>query len=123
MDGVALCRDDWQPLLADTAGSEALRPIRLLGADDLSVEEQLLTKTLLQREELSGRLPASIASIYRFWLPYREASHDRLVASRTRRSQPKVGRNDPCPCGSAKKFKKCCGAVNPETPGTTDTRH
>ncbi|MCX5714356.1 MAG: preprotein translocase subunit SecA [Candidatus Omnitrophica bacterium] len=24
-------------------------------------------------------------------------------------SQPKVGRNDPCPCGSGKKFKKCCG--------------
>ncbi|MBC8391880.1 MAG: SEC-C domain-containing protein, partial [Deltaproteobacteria bacterium] len=21
---------------------------------------------------------------------------------------PKVGRNDPCPCGSGKKFKKCC---------------
>jgi hypothetical protein len=27
----------------------------------------------------------------------------------TRRTQPKVGRNDPCPCGSGKKFKKCCG--------------
>jgi preprotein translocase subunit SecA len=26
------------------------------------------------------------------------------------RSQPKVGRNDPCPCGSGKKYKKCCGA-------------
>jgi len=24
--------------------------------------------------------------------------------------QPKVGRNDPCPCGSGKKYKKCCGA-------------
>lgn len=23
--------------------------------------------------------------------------------------QPKVGRNDPCPCGSGRKFKKCCG--------------
>ncbi len=26
-----------------------------------------------------------------------------------RREAPKVGRNDPCPCGSGKKFKKCCG--------------
>jgi preprotein translocase subunit SecA len=26
-----------------------------------------------------------------------------------RRVEPKVGRNDPCPCGSGKKFKKCCG--------------
>lgn len=26
------------------------------------------------------------------------------------RQSPKPGRNDPCPCGSGKKFKKCCGA-------------
>lgn len=26
-----------------------------------------------------------------------------------KRSQPKVGRNEPCPCGSGKKFKQCCG--------------
>lgn len=26
------------------------------------------------------------------------------------RTEPKVGRNDPCPCGSGKKFKKCCGS-------------
>jgi hypothetical protein len=26
-----------------------------------------------------------------------------------RRTAPKVGRNEPCPCGSGKKFKKCCG--------------
>jgi len=26
-----------------------------------------------------------------------------------KRDQPKVGRNDPCPCGSGKKYKKCCG--------------
>ncbi|MGC8867879.1 MAG: SEC-C metal-binding domain-containing protein [Elusimicrobiales bacterium] len=26
-----------------------------------------------------------------------------------RRENPKVGRNDPCPCGSGKKYKKCCG--------------
>jgi hypothetical protein len=25
------------------------------------------------------------------------------------RTEPKVGRNDPCPCGSGKKYKKCCG--------------
>jgi hypothetical protein len=26
-----------------------------------------------------------------------------------RRTEPRVGRNEPCPCGSGKKFKKCCG--------------
>ncbi|MDQ5980957.1 MAG: motif domain protein, partial [Verrucomicrobiota bacterium] len=28
-----------------------------------------------------------------------------------RRETPKVGRNDPCPCGSGKKYKKCCGVA------------
>ena len=27
------------------------------------------------------------------------------------RDLPKVGRNDPCPCGSGKKFKLCCGKI------------
>jgi len=27
-----------------------------------------------------------------------------------KRAEPKVGRNEPCPCGSGKKYKKCCGA-------------
>lgn len=25
-----------------------------------------------------------------------------------KRQEPKIGRNDPCPCGSLKKYKKCC---------------
>ena len=31
-------------------------------------------------------------------------------AAPKRREEPRVGRNDPCPCGSGKKYKKCCGA-------------
>jgi hypothetical protein len=31
------------------------------------------------------------------------------VPSSIERTHPKVGRNEPCPCGSGKKFKKCCG--------------
>jgi uncharacterized protein YecA (UPF0149 family) len=27
------------------------------------------------------------------------------------RGTPKVGQNDPCPCGSEKKYKKCCGGA------------
>jgi len=27
------------------------------------------------------------------------------------RTEPKIGRNDPCPCGSGKKYKKCCAAA------------
>jgi DNA-binding Lrp family transcriptional regulator len=33
------------------------------------------------------------------------------------RTEPKIGRNDPCPCGSGKKYKKCCMKL-PETAGT-----
>jgi SEC-C motif-containing protein len=31
-------------------------------------------------------------------------------AQPVKRLEPKIGRNDPCSCGSGKKFKKCCGA-------------
>jgi len=33
----------------------------------------------------------------------------RPVAAPVHRNEPKIGRNDPCPCGSGKKYKKCCG--------------
>jgi curved DNA-binding protein CbpA len=39
-----------------------------------------------------------------------EAEPDAAPVETVRRSQPKVGRNDPCPCGSGKKYKHCCGA-------------
>jgi preprotein translocase subunit SecA len=33
----------------------------------------------------------------------------KLELAPVRRGMPKVGRNDPCPCGSGKKYKNCCG--------------
>ncbi len=42
-----------------------------------------------------------------------DAAFDRAMEAApkpVRRDEPKVGRNDPCPCGSGKKYKKCCGA-------------
>jgi preprotein translocase subunit SecA len=49
--------------------------------------------------------------------PQREKVAEPLTASHgddepkkpVARSSSKVGRNDPCPCGSGKKYKKCCG--------------
>lgn len=35
---------------------------------------------------------------------------DSVPGTQVKRSEEKVGRNDPCPCGSGKKYKKCCGA-------------
>jgi preprotein translocase subunit SecA len=41
--------------------------------------------------------------------PARTGGDDAAVRT-VRRDNPKVGRNDPCPCGSGKKYKKCHGA-------------
>jgi uncharacterized protein YecA (UPF0149 family) len=41
----------------------------------------------------------------------RESRGGEGVAHTVRRSAPKIGRNDPCHCGSGKKYKKCCGAA------------
>ncbi|HBA4208031.1 TPA: YecA family protein, partial [Escherichia coli] len=50
--------------------------------------------------------PAALA-LYQYWLSVRmsEAS-SRPVPVKRAENMP--GRNDPCPCGSGKKFKKCC---------------
>ncbi len=40
-----------------------------------------------------------------------EGDEVKLELAPVRRELPKVGRNDPCPCGSGKKFKNCCGRV------------
>jgi uncharacterized protein YecA (UPF0149 family) len=42
-------------------------------------------------------------------MPPRTGGDDAAVKT-VRRDEPKVGRNDPCWCGSGKKFKKCHGA-------------
>ena len=42
--------------------------------------------------------------------PARVGGDDAPVKT-VRRDEPKVGRNDPCPCGSGKKYKKCHGAA------------
>lgn len=112
MDGIALCRTDWQPFFDDTRGQEWLNPIRLLGAEDLSETELTLVETPAQRDQLAKHIQASLASIYRFWLPFRHAINELQQARTITRAHPKVGRNDPCPCGSGKKFKKCCGVAS-----------
>jgi preprotein translocase subunit SecA len=43
-------------------------------------------------------------------MPARTGGDDAPVQT-VRRDEPKVGRNDPCPCGSGKKYKKCHGAA------------
>lgn len=109
--GIELCWESWQPLLESEKGQELTRAIRLLGAQEVTEEEEDLTGTPLQREALGEQIPAAVMDIHTFWLPYRHAAVERTVAQTYVRANPKLGRNDPCPCGSGKKFKKCCGAA------------
>ena len=106
--GMELCAEDWAPLLETEQGQAWLRPIQLLGEDDFSPEQDALTRTQADREKLSLEIPDGVLAMYQYWQPHRRAVFEREVASTMR---GKVGRNDPCPCGSGKKFKKCCGAA------------
>lgn len=52
-------------------------------------------------EESESNVGQAAADIYRFWLAKRKSG-----ATRVKEATP--GRNEPCPCGSGKKFKQCC---------------
>lgn len=59
-------------------------------------------------EQLFAWLIGSIYGIRIWWLEYNQQPSNAAVPFF--REFEKVGRNDPCPCGSGKKYKKCCGA-------------
>jgi len=52
---------------------------------------------LTPRDSFEGKMPSEMLSL----------AQEKVGTFR--RQDPRVGRNDPCPCGSGKKFKKCCG--------------
>jgi len=75
-------------------------------AGGLSPEEAYLVKTALnQRLESHGLDPV-------FFTDQGEEPEEWADSGphEIKQPLPKAGRNDPCPCGSGKKFKKCCGA-------------
>ena len=45
-------------------------------------------------------------AIHSYWLVRR--TQNTMSAAPLRRSAPRIGRNDPCSCGSGKKYKRCC---------------
>lgn len=58
-----------------------------------------------EMEELNFSSPETVAAAQA--AGHGHAAHDHAHQSQVQRSEPKVGRNDNCPCGSGKKFKKC----------------
>ena len=63
-----------------------------------------------KREEVIVHMAAGLLGAYRYFREHRQISAS-AHRSEPRRNAPKVGRNDPCPCGSGKKYKRCCGGA------------
>ena len=67
------------------------------------------------REKLLAGLSVMVTEMYRYFAPHRErnaaAKRDQALFARREQKPEKIGRNDPCYCGSGKKYKKCCGAI------------
>jgi uncharacterized protein len=103
-EGMNLRAEAWEPIWSSNL-ADLMRPFYLLGADELEEEEEAELEDPIKRGKLAVEMEAAIPEIRKFWLPHRKSA-----VTQVRNASPKVGRNDPCPCGSGKKFKKCCGA-------------
>lgn len=103
IQGMALDEAAWRPLMESDEGNDMLFAILLYGTE--TGWQQLNDDPALaeRHEEFAASLGESVIAIMDWWLPVRKAK------STVRREEPKVGRNEPCPCGSGKKFKQCCG--------------
>jgi len=110
--GVHLRSELWQPLLDDEEFSGMLAPIvafSLEGAWD-EITEGRNPDTV--REDLIALLPTAVQAIHAYWQPVREKRPPGLIPDSFRLGgSSKVRRNALCPCGSGKKYKKCCGAA------------
>lgn len=71
--------------------------IRSIQQDTVKMLLHLKKENVIQRQQVAKETSASHGETDRVRKP-------------VRRVEAKVGRNDPCPCGSGKKYKKCCGA-------------
>ena len=96
--------DELRRRISDTAARK--REIR-------SAHARMLHMSPAKYEELLAKLNEASALIERMQdhpaVPGKpDASHEVDVVLPIRRDAPKVGRNDRCPCGSGKKYKKCC---------------
>lgn len=102
MKGVELAVEQWQ--LDQSTMRELLTPMMLFGTED--GWEKLLNLTEEETEKFRCAITPNVRKIQVYWRTRRE--QDNPVHFPVRRSEPRISRNDPCPCGSGKKYKKCC---------------
>jgi uncharacterized protein len=104
--GLALRRHSWQTFLDDEEAAGAIIPMfALVHENDPDPELRFDTPTPEKRTELLIHMTAGLAQIHRYFAAARGFP---VPSGPFVRDTPKVGRNDPCPCGSGKKFKHCC---------------
>ncbi|MDP6573713.1 MAG: YchJ family protein [Rhodospirillales bacterium] len=76
------------------------------GADDQEGEVEFVTNFMRQGKEYAHHEIAVFRREQGNWMYVK----GRMNPKPAPRKVAKVGRNEPCPCGSGRKFKKCCGA-------------
>ena len=106
MDAVDFQREEWEPLFADREARSLIFPLVALSRLDevLPILEIPPEEQAEALEDLVDEIVPSVQGIYDFW----RARNGPLLPEGARRGF-KVGRNAPCPCGSGRKFKRCCG--------------
>jgi uncharacterized protein len=113
--GMKLRQEDWAELFDDEEHGGLLVPILALAHEhdpDPTMRPYKEPMDAQRREQLVLGISACVPSIYRYFLSRRcLSSRAERGAGTRRRAGAKIGRNEVCPCGSGKKFKKCCGAV------------
>lgn len=111
MRGVALRRRGWSPIFTDENEGQLLSIPLVAGEMDEAWPEATLTDE--KRAQIEALMIAGAARAYRrFAAERRVAARLARQASTVRREAPKVGRNEPCPCGSGRKYKQCCGGAD-----------
>ncbi|HRA78475.1 MAG TPA: UPF0149 family protein [Burkholderiaceae bacterium] len=107
---VEMAPDSWDALLGEREFGDALDAVEALAAT-LDDDADTRPPTRRERDALIERMIADVADIHEFFRPYRQAgtTPQAMRVETVRREQPKVGRNEPCPCGSGRKYKACCG--------------
>ena len=112
MRGVELRKDDWAELIHSEDHGGSILPMMILYHEhDADPETRPPAIGPEQREEIIAHMAAGLLQIYRYYLSQRQSPIPRPASRTVRRETAKVGRNDPCPCGSGKKYKHCHGGT------------
>ena len=107
MRGMGMRHDGWGELVNDEEHGGCLIPMMMLHHErDEDPEMRPEPISPEKREDVIAHMAAGLLGAYRYFRAHRQVSASART-SEPRRSTPKVGRNDPCPCGSGKKYKKC----------------